>query len=82
MDHLPYHGATFQPVKVSEAGRRHLGDLLSQLSDGQLRDLFDSARFDHVEGMLGNRSAAPVDAWVRACKNKVAQITGGPACPS
>ena len=82
MDHLPYHGATFKPVKISDAGRRHLGNLLSQLSDGQLRDLFDSARFDHVSGMLGNRSAAPVEAWVRTFKNKVAQITEGPSCPS
>ena len=33
MDALPYHGATFKPVKITEAGRKHLGGLLSQLSD-------------------------------------------------
>ena len=82
MDHLPYHGATFQPVKISEAGRRHLAGLLSQLSDQQLHDLFQSARFEHVSGMLGNRKAAPIGDWVAAFKAKTAQITGGPACPS
>jgi hypothetical protein len=82
MDHLPYHGATFQPVKISDAGRRHLGNLLSQLTDRQLQDLFHSARFEHVSGMLGSRKAAPVAEWVTAFKAKVAQITDGPSCPS
>jgi len=81
MDHLPYHGATFKPVKISDAGRRFLGGLLSQLTDDQLRDLFTSARFDHVTGVLGNRKAAPVEEWVKAFRAKVAQITDGPSCP-
>lgn len=81
MDHLPYHGATFKPVKISEAGRRHLGGLLSQLTDQQLRDLFLSARFDHVSGMLGTQRPSPVEAWVAAFKAKVSQITDGPSCP-
>jgi hypothetical protein len=82
MDHLPYHGATFKPVKISDAGRRHLGNLLAQLSDAQLGDLFRSARFDHVSGFLGSRKAAPIESWVRSFKTKVAQITEGPSCPS
>jgi hypothetical protein len=81
MDHLPYHGATFKPVKITDAGRRFLGNLLSQLSDQQLRDLFLSARFDQVSGMLGNRTAAPVDEWVKLFKTRVAQIATGPSCP-
>jgi hypothetical protein len=81
MDHLPYHGATFKPVKITDGGRTHLGGLLSQLTDGQLHDLFVSARFDHVSGMLGNRKPAPVEEWVAAFKTKVSQITDGPSCP-
>ena len=81
MDHLPYHGATFKPLEITDAGRKFLGGLLSQLSDEQLRDLFYSARFDHVSGMLGNRQAAPVEDWVKAFKAKVALITDGPSCP-
>jgi hypothetical protein len=81
MDHLPYHGATFKPVKISDEGRKFLGGLLTQLTDQQLRDLFTSARFDHVSGLLGNRQAAPIDQWVTAFRTKVAQITDGPSCP-
>lgn len=81
MDHLPYHGATFKPATITDAGRKFLGGLLAQLSDAQLRDLFNSARFDHVSGLLGNRKAAPVDEWVKAYRSKVAQITDGPSCP-
>ena len=81
MDHLPYHGATFKPVKISDEGRRFLGGLLTQLSDQQLHDLFSSARFDHVTGLLGTRQAAPVDEWVKAFRTKVALITDGPSCP-
>lgn len=80
MDALPYHGATFTPVKISEAGRQHLGGLLSQLSDRQIEDLFTSARFDHPTGMFGKHSA-PIAEWVRVFKAKVNQITDGPWCP-
>jgi hypothetical protein len=80
MDALPYHGATFTPVKISEAGRQHLGGLLSQLSDQQIEDLFTSARFDHPTGMFGKHSA-PIAEWVRVFKAKVNQITEGPSCP-
>jgi hypothetical protein len=80
MDALPYHGATFTPVKITEAGRTHLGGLLSQLSDQQIEDLFTSARFDHPTGMFGKHSA-PIAEWVRVFKAKVNQITDGPSCP-
>ena len=40
-------------MKITEAGRKHLGGLLSQLSDQQIDDLFRSARFDQPTGMLG-----------------------------
>lgn len=81
MDHLPYHGATFKPVKISDEGRKFLGGLLSQLTDDQLRDLFSNARFDRVTGLLGNRKAAPVEEWVKSFRTKVSQITDGPSCP-
>lgn len=81
MDHLPYHGATFKPVKITEGGRKHLGRLLSQLTGEQLRDLFVSARFDHVGGILGSREPAPAEEWVAVFRAKVSQITDGPSCP-
>jgi hypothetical protein len=81
MDALPYHGATFQPVKISEAGRKHLGGLITQLTDQQLDDLFRSARFDHATGLFGGVKATPIDQWVAAFKAKAKQITDGPSCP-
>jgi len=81
MDALPYHGATFKPVKITEAGRKHLGGLLSQLSDRQVDELFRSARFDHATGLFGGVKATPIEQWVAAFRSKVSQITDGPSCP-
>jgi hypothetical protein len=80
MDSLPYHGATFTPVKVTEAGRKHLGGLLSQLSDRQIEDLFRGARFDQPTGLIGLHSSA-IPEWVRVFRGKVKQIIDGPPCP-
>jgi hypothetical protein len=81
MDSLPYHGATFNPVTISEAGRSHLAGLLSQLNDQQIEGLFRSARFDRSTGFLGG-NAAPIADWVRVFRGKVRQITDGQPCPS
>jgi hypothetical protein len=80
MDGLPYNGATFKPVKISERGRKHLGSLLQQLSDQQITALFSGARFDQAKGIVGF-SASPVSEWTRVFKKKVQQIADGPACP-
>jgi hypothetical protein len=54
---------------ISEAGRKFLADLLVQLSDKQLHDLFAVSRFaDKPHG------GAPIDAWVAAFKEKRNQI--------
>jgi hypothetical protein len=65
--------------KISEAGRAFLAGLLVQLSDGQLRNLFESAR---VTRRSSDPSSDPakdgppgrVDAWVKAFKLKRAQV--------
>jgi len=80
MDGLPYNGATFKPVKITDAGRRHLAGLLTQLSDRQIAALFSGARFDQSKGMIGFRSS-PIPEWVRVFKNKVREISDGPRCP-
>ena len=81
MDSLPYHGATFTPTTVTEAGRRHLGGLLSQLTDQQIDALFRHSRFDQSTGIIGGVKAASIADWVRAFRGKVRQITDGPPCP-
>jgi hypothetical protein len=55
-------GTLENPV-IHEAGRKFLADLLQQLSDRQLRDMFEVARFPQY-------SHVSVDNWVAAFKAK------------
>lgn len=57
-------GGTFDNPRISEAGRKFLADLLVQLSDAQLRDLFNVARFSRRD------PTASIDDWVAAFKQK------------
>lgn len=77
---LPYDGATFAPVHISDTGRRHLGGLLAQLSDRQLADLFAGARFDRKRTLFTD--VHPIAEWIRVFKSKVHAIANGPPCPS
>ena len=54
--------------KISEGGRKFLSDLLAQLADDQLRDLFEVARFTKRD------STVSVDDWVRVFKQKRDEI--------
>lgn len=80
MQTLPYNGATFGTVTITEAGRRFAAELLSQLTEQQLTDLFEGARFAKRRGFF--IQTAPVADWVRTFQSKVAAIAEGPACPS
>jgi hypothetical protein len=80
MHALPYEGATFPDVSVSEAGRVMILGLLEQLSRQQLRQLFTASRITSFDGIDGE--AHNPDAWARVFEDKVRQIrTGGP-CPN
>jgi hypothetical protein len=65
---------TLTDPTISEAGRKFLADLLLQLSDAQLHDMFEVARF-------GQRGDASIDQWVAAFKHKRDEIVGV-TCPS
>ena len=80
MASLPYKGATFNPVPITEAGRRHLASLLEPLTDNQIEDLFAGARFDKKKSFM-TAPAKPVSEWVRVFKSRVRQITEGAPCP-
>jgi hypothetical protein len=75
-----FSGTLSDPV-ISEAGRRFLADLLIQLSDRQLHDLFAAAHIDRRVTRSG--SPASVDDWVAAFKRKRDEIVnhhcGGPS---
>ncbi len=75
-------GTLADPV-ISEEGRRFLSGLLSQLSDAQIRDLFEVARFPHrgvdQNGRLSNGS---LEDWVTAFKNKRDEIAKRRCAPA
>jgi hypothetical protein len=54
--------------KISEAGRKFLSQLLSQLTDQQLRDLFEVARFTARDPKVS------IDDWVSTFKQKRDEI--------
>jgi hypothetical protein len=68
---------TLDHPQISEAGRKFLADLLVQLTDAQLHDLFAVARFPERTG--GGRQAS-VDEWVGAFKQKRDEIVNT-TCP-
>ena len=59
---------TLDRPTISEDGRRFLSALLEQLSDRQIRDLFDVAQFTRRE------ATTTVDDWVRVFKAKRDEI--------
>ena len=79
MRELPFNGATFGPVQVTERGRQFIANLLSQLSERQLTDLFTHARFGENRGFFA--ASAAVANWVRVFRHKVLTVSEGPPCP-
>jgi hypothetical protein len=55
---------TLSNPRIHESGRKFLADLLTQLTDSQLQDLFEVARFTRRD------PSATVDDWVNAFKKK------------
>ena len=73
---------TLRNPRISEAGRKFLADLLVQLSDEQIRDMFETARIERRQAK-GGRSwpqPAPVSQWVEVFKRKRAEIVNV-TCP-
>jgi hypothetical protein len=77
---LPYGGATFPDVTVSEAGRLMILGLLEQLSHRQLRELFVASRITSYDSIDG--AARDPDAWARVFEDKVREIRNGGPCPN
>jgi hypothetical protein len=70
-----FSGTLDNPV-ISEAGRAFLAELLAQLTDDQLLDLFDAARVDLRLREPGKPASghATVVEWVTAFKDKRQQV--------
>jgi hypothetical protein len=80
MRDLPFSGATFGQVRISDEGRRFLGSMLTRFTDRQLTDLFSTSRFDDPLGLF--RRSSPVAVWVRVFKERARRIAEGPPCPA
>jgi hypothetical protein len=66
---------TLRDPLISEEGRQFLAALLNQLSDSQLRDLFEVARVEQrAESVAPRGASATVAEWVDAFKQKRASI--------
>ena len=75
----PSQSGSLDNPRIGEAGRKFLADLLVQLSDPQLHDLFEAARFPQRKAP-GVR-AATSDQWVEAFKKKRDQIVNRSCLP-
>jgi hypothetical protein len=74
------HTGTLGDPRIGEAGRQFLSDLLLQLSDRQLRDLFEVAGVERRASSSESVSAATVEQWVAAFKSKRQEIAAA-RCP-
>ena len=62
---------TLENPRISEAGRRFLAALLVQLTDSQLRDLFEVARVDRRDvGAHEGPADVGIDGWIKTFKEK------------
>jgi hypothetical protein len=79
MDDLPFAGATFPAMRISEDGRQFLAGKLALLTEDQIRALFTGARFR--EHHSPREAGADVESWVRAFQQKVREIADRGPCP-
>ena len=69
--------------RITEEGRAFLASLLTQLTDRQLLDLFEVARFSsRTHDGKSPEYDASTAAWIRAFKSKVDQVTGRSCVPA
>jgi hypothetical protein len=79
MKGLPYAGATFDDVQITEGGRLFLGDLLRQLSHAQIVALFTGARFPDFARQ--SKQGRDMENWAAVFESRVRQIVDRPPCP-
>jgi hypothetical protein len=74
---IPSLGGDLRDPKISEEGRKFLSDLLNQLTDQQIANLFIVARAENTDETLqdqGRNRDVTVDDWVRVFKKKRIEI--------
>jgi hypothetical protein len=79
MKTMPFEGATFEDVQISEAGRQFTLKLLRPLTRQQLNTLFDASGVAEFRRILGSRDEP--QAWTEVFLAKVKQIASAGPCP-
>lgn len=80
MSQMPYRGATFGDVEISEGGRRLLADKLAAYDSAAVANLLLSSNFPDAES--GQVGASNVQPWVEVFQEKVAAIRSRSCAPS
>jgi hypothetical protein len=75
---LPFGGATFPAVRISERARARVAAQLSAIDEPAIRDLFTRARF--AELYAGTDDRRDIDMWTAAFKSRVDQIVNAGPC--
>ena len=76
---LPYEGATFEDVRVSEAGRALAASRLSAIPEAQIERIFFDARFPQFQA--GTDAERDLKEWTSAFTSRVSQIADA-RCPN
>jgi hypothetical protein len=74
---VPSRGGDLRHPEISEAGRKFLSDLLNQLTDQQIANLFIVARAERTDETLleqGREREVTIDDWVQVFKKKRQEI--------
>lgn len=80
MHALPYMGATFNDVEISEEGRLQIAQRLAALDEKAIRALFADARFPQFYS--GTDDTRDLDLWTAAFRSRVDQIVTRGPCPA
>jgi hypothetical protein len=76
---LPFRGASFADVQISEEGRAKLASRLAAISDADVARLFSNARFPQFQ--VGTDDEGDLEAWVAAFRHRADQIVSA-RCPA
>ena len=80
MKHLPYSGATFADVEISEGGRALLASKLATFTRDDFTSLLRTSRFP--DARTGQPGADDVTPWVDVLQQKIDAITTRACAPS
>ena len=80
LERMPFLGGTFEPVAITERGRRFLAERLGAISRAQARQLFASVRLDEYTD-IAEEDRDP-ERWAEAFEFRVKQIVDAASCPT